>query len=207
MPEKLKSVFKINDCGWNDILTNVDLMNIFWNVLDENIKNSDLEYFEKVGSLFQPIKFSFTLDISSYGQIRKINELDEEKFIIDALRTIKRCRTIDDNVYRKIDKLIISGKEYVLANGDEPIFRITEIPEGQYVLKPMIFASYNQKNIFKHSPYLNIPLNMPDSKIEIELSVENKKEGGLFTEMYHTILGKYKTKGFEPLEVNKKINP
>lgn len=200
MSKELKSVFKINH-DWNNILTKVELMSIFWNSIDEKIKeSSDIVYFEKIGSLLQTIDFPFKMNnYYCYDSRKKINMLDEEKFIGDALRAIKRCRTIDDELYRKIDSLIINEKEYIIANKDEPLCKIIEVPtEHPYILKPIIFSSYNKRNILKHIPNLD---KQQDNKLEIELFMNDKKEGGFFIEMYYTIIGKYETKGFGLSEV------
>ncbi len=188
-----EKIFSINKAEQS--LSNRELTNIFWSCVGKEFENfSDAELFIKVGSVYEPTNFDFQLRCLPLLH-SKIHEIDDIKFVSDALQTIKSYRVIDDNVCKKMYVSDLKEGEYILALAGDPLFKIIET-ECAWVDKPMKFEFYNGRGWLSHSPnYDKHPF-----KINIELSVRSKEKEKILVKMYNQILKSYKEKGTKEIK-------
>lgn len=185
------------------LLENQDVYNIFSRLVDENkLCSSNEEVFVKVGTLFEPVSFNFNVAeiYGSTGDSSKIHKINDEDFMVQALRTAKKHRVIDDIVYRKNriqDARISRAGEYVIVYDGKPVFAVS-IEPSVYAFNTMIFRQYgNKEEFFKHAPGFE---TKPQQSIELELCVQNEEPQDIFTQMYARISKHYIDKGIKIIE-------
>jgi len=193
-----KIVFEDTE-GKSVFLENKVLINMFFGLFHQDFAYDSTEtYFKKVGVINKPVIFNFDLNFSKTDNPHSmIREVDDVDFVSEVLRTIKQYRIIGrDGVY--IDTIRMDNireGEYVLAHGEEPLFKITWGESGSWIYTPTSFAFYNKRGTLKHNPNLDIRPN----QVEIELSVQNQKKEKILVKMYEQILKHYNNQNFKAL--------
>jgi hypothetical protein len=198
---------KVFESSFGDILSDEDIWRIFSGLIFSDKVDTGYnphiftQLFVHAGSVFTPVSFDFDVNEAS-NQYDTIRELDEIKFVSDAIKIAKEYRVIDDQVYRNVNRPIYNSDKgsYIIAINGQPFFNITI--EGDRCYKTMIFQNYGKKEFFKHKPILEVHPN----QIEIEVSATNQKEQKIFVDMYNKILNYYKgahSKVIEPEPINK----
>lgn len=202
-----KLVFEFEYGKDNEILLTSDLTRIFWGLFYEQYKtNPHIEVFHKVEkSSNGGVRFDIPVTYVINKESETIHELDDIRFVSEAMIAVKQHRMIDGEVYKRINELGAGEGEYILAVNEKPTYRVTIGPDNGLVYKTVIFESYDKKGSFKRDIILDKEGQLI-KQVGLEFSVADKKKYKLFVGMYEQVLKEYQKLGLKAIETkpNKK---
>jgi hypothetical protein len=197
------SLLKATKRESNAPLFNHELFDFFIRLVNKELNYSaDTALYIKVGDLFNDTSFDFRLQPKNIHSIDQVCEIDDIKFVSDAMRDIRKYRILGDDVYRIRNKDDLEGNgshNYLLTVNGNPGFIINQADAGStmWQLSPLEFQSYDKRGSFIHTP---TPDSAPLFEVGMEVSVQNQKKDKLFLKMYNSLIKLYTEKGFEEVK-------
>ena len=192
-----KLVFDFEYGKDNEILLTSDLMRIFWAHFYKDYERPDIQLFHKVEkSSNGSVRFDIPVTYVVNNKSETIHELDDIRFVSEAMIAVKQHRMIDDEVYKRIAELGAGEGEYILAVNEKPAYRVTIGPDNGLVYKTVIFESYDKKGSFKRDIILDKEGHLI-RQVGLEFSVADKKKYKLFVGIYKQVLKEYQKLGLK----------